>query len=66
MLSQVFVNKHLLISLLRIILIVERHRYRISPCGDDKSILTFVLQQNGAAAGDWRLDIGALQQFVFF
>ena len=52
--------------LLKIILIVERHRYRISPCGDDKSILTFVLQQNGAVAGDWRLDIETLQQFVFF
>ena len=53
-------------SILKTILIVERYRYRTSPCGDDKSILTFVLQQNGAVAGDWRLDIGALQQFVFF
>ena len=53
-------------SILKIVSIVERHRYRISPCGDDKSILTFVLQQIGAVAGDWRLDIETLQQFVFF
>ena len=61
-----FHNKYFQITLLRIILIVERHRYRTSPCGDDKSILTFVHQQNGAVAGDWRLDIETLQQFVFF
>ena len=52
--------------LLEIISIAERHQYRIIPCGNDKNILTFVFQQNGAVAGDWRLDIGALQQFIFF
>jgi hypothetical protein len=31
-----------------------------------KTILTFVLQQNGAVAGDWRLDIEASQQLLLF
>ncbi|KAK2361699.1 hypothetical protein QL285_086822 [Trifolium repens] len=35
-------------SILKTIIIVERHRYRISPCGDDKFILTFVHQQKGS------------------
>jgi hypothetical protein len=53
--------------LLKIVLIVEWHQYRTSPCGDDKKIyLLKKTQQNGAVAGDWRLDIKNIATVFIF